>query len=234
MSLLLATLKLDVRLQARSKLYALGIAAAILMGLAGRFFVHPDYAGRLLAVFYLTGIGGTTYFFGASLVLLEKSEGTLQALRTTPLTCTAYIASKVITLTCFAAIESAIVYVVAFFGVPLNVFPMTFGVVVLGVLYTLIGLGHVASYDSVTAFLFPGAVIITGIMQSPIFFVIAGPFPAWYLIPTQGSMLLMLGATQTLEIWQWVYAIVVSLVAIVLAFWWAKRRFVRFIALQEG
>jgi len=56
--------------------------------LAGRFFVHPDYAGRLLAVFYLRGLGSTTYMIGASLVLLEKSGGTLQALRITPLTST--------------------------------------------------------------------------------------------------------------------------------------------------
>lgn len=234
MSLLSATLKLDVRLQARSKLYAIGIAMAILLGLAGRFFVHPDYAGRLLAVFYLAGLGGTTYMFGASLVLLEKSEGTLQALRTTPLTSTAYIASKVITLTSFAVLESAIVYAVAFFGVPLNPVPMIFGVVCLGVLYTLVGLGQVASHDSVTAFLFPGAVLVTLVMELPVFYVIAGPSLPWYLIPTQGSLLLMLGATETLEIWQWAYAIVVSLVSIVLAFWWAKHRFARFIALQKG
>ncbi len=251
MSLLFATLKLDVQLQARSKLYAIGIPVAILLGLAGRFFVHPDYAGRLLAAFFLTGLGGTTYMFGASLVILEKSEGTLQALRITPLTSTAYIASKVITLTSFAVLESAIVYAVAFFGVPLNPAPMIIGVVCLGVFYTLVGLGQVASHDSVTAFLFPGAALVAGILQFPIFYVIAprefsmlwppsmpisdaGQALLWYLHPTQGSMLLMLGATETLDVWQWAYAIVVSLVSIVLAFWWAKRRFARFIALQEG
>ena len=234
MSLLSATLKLDVQLQARSKLYTIGIVVAILLGLAGRFLVPTDYAGRLLAVFYLAGLGGTTYMFGASLVLLEKSEGTLQALRTTPLTSTAYIASKVITLTSFALVESAIVYAVAFFGVPLNPVPMILGVVCLGVLYTLVGLGQVASHDSVTAFLFPGAVLVSAVLQLPIFHVIAGPFSLWYFIPTQGSLLLMLGATETLEPWQWVYATVVSLVSIVVAFWWAKRRFARFIALQES
>lgn len=234
MSLLFATLKLDVQLQSRSKLYMIGIVVAILLGLAGRFFIHPDYAGRVLAVFYLAGLGSTTYLIGASLVLLEKSEGTLQALRTTPLTSTAYIASKVITLTSFAALESAIFYVVAFSGVPVNPVPMIFGVVCLGVLYTLVGLGQVASHDSVTAFLFPGAVLVALLLELPMFHVIAGPFLPWYLIPTQGSLLLMLGATETLEVWQWIYAIVVSLLSMVLAFWWTKSRFAQFIALQEG
>ena len=234
MNLLFATLKLDVRLQARSKLYAIGIFVAILFGLLARYFVHADYAGRVLAVFYLVGLGSTTYFFGASLMLLEKSEGTLQALRTTPLTSTAYITSKVITLTTFALLESAIVYVIAFFGVPLNPVPMISGVVCLGMLYTLVGLGQVASHDSVTAFLFPGAVLVTLVMELPMFYVITGPDPGWYFLPTLGSLLLMLGATETLEVWQWSYAIVVSLVSIVLAYWWAKRRFSTFTALQEG
>jgi fluoroquinolone transport system permease protein len=234
MSTLPATLKLDVRLQARSKLYAIGIAVALLLGFAGRYFVNPDYAVKVLAVFYLTGIGGTTYFFAASLVLLEKSEGTLQALRTTPLTSTAYITSKVITLTSFALIEGAIVYFVAFFGVPLNPAPMIFGVVFLGVIYTLVGLGQVASHDSVTGFLFPGAMVVTLIMELPMFYVISGSGPIWYLIPTHGSLLLMLGATETLVLWQWAYAVLVSLVSVVVAFSWTQRRFARFIRLQEG
>lgn len=233
MSQLTATLSLDVRIQARVRLYAVGVFVAILMGLAGRFFVHPDYAGRVLVLFYLTGLGSTTYMFSASLVLLEKSDGTLQALRTTPLTSTTYIVSKVITLTCFAVIESVIVYVLAFLGVPLNPVPLLLGVVVLGILYTLVGLGQVASHDSVTAFLFPGAVIVTGVMQLPALYLIAPEIPLPWLIPTQGSLLLMLGAAEVLQVWQWAYAIVVSLVSIAVAFWWAKVRFAKLIGLQE-
>lgn len=234
MNPLWATLKLDVQLQARSKLYSIGIAVAILIGIAGRFFVPPDYAGRVLALFYLTGLGSTTYMFSASLVLLEKSQGTLQALRTTPLTSTSYIASKVITLTTFAAIESVIVYAIAFVDVPLNPAPMMLGVVFIGVLYTLVGLGQVASQDSVTAFLFPGAMVVSLVLQLPFLYVMNfGTLIPW-LVPTQGSLLLMLAATETLPIWQWAYAIVVPLVSVGLAFWWAKARFARFIGLQEG
>lgn len=234
MNMLLSTVKLDVRLQARSQLYAIGVFVAVLLGFAGRFVVHPEYAGRVLAVFYLTGIGSTTYMFGASLLLLEKGEGTLQALRTTPLTSTAYLLSKVITLTTFAMLESVIVLVVAFWGIHLNPVPMIFGVACLGAFYTLVGLGQAASKNSITAFLFPGAVIVTAILQLPMFHVITGPFPLWYVLPTQGPMLLMLGGSEPLENWQWVYAIVMSMVSILWAFWWAKSRFADLVKLQEG
>lgn len=234
MSTLAAALRLDVTLQARSKLYAIGIGVALLVGLAGRYFIDPSYAAKVLAVFYIAGVGATTYFFAASLVLLEKSEGTLQALRTTPLTSTAYITSKAITLTTFALVESMIVYLVAFFDAPMHPIPMMLGVVLLGVIYTLVGLGQVASYDSVTGFLFPSGVIVTLILELPMFYVILGGGTIWYLIPTQGSLLLMLGADETLTVWQWAYAISVSLATIVVAFLWAKRRFARYVGLQEG
>lgn len=233
MSLLIAALKLDVTLQARSGLYAIGVVVALIMGLAGRFVVAPEYAGRVLAVFYVAGLGGTTYMIAAALTLLEKTGGTLQALRVTPLTATVYITSKVITLTSFAALESAIVFGVAFFGISMNPAPMIIGVLCLGVIFTLVGLGQAAAHDSVTAFLFPGAVIITGVMQMPVFYVIASPELFWYLIPTQGPLLLMLAATEPLETWQWAYAIITSSASMALAFWWARSRFAQFIALQE-
>jgi fluoroquinolone transport system permease protein len=234
-SLLSATLKLDVRLQARSQLYSVGIAVAVLFGLLGRFFFDPAYAGRVLAAFYLMGIGGTTYMFGASLLLLEKSEGTLHALRTSPLTSSAYITSKAITLSSFAVIESVIVYAVAFFGISVSPLPMVLGVVCLGVLYTLIGMGQVASHDSVTSFLIPDAMAVGAVLQLPAFYILQlGPPWAWYLIPTQGPLILMLGASETLALWQWVYGVGMSVVSIVLAGWWAKLRFARLIGLRGG
>ena len=235
MSLLSATLKLDVRLQTRSQLYTIGIVVAVLFGLLGRFFFDEAQAGRVLAAFYLMGLGGTTYMFGASLLLLEKGEGTLHALRTTPLTSTPYITSKVITLSLFAVIESVIVYAVGFFGVPLDPVPMILGVGCLAVFYTLVGMGQVASHDSVTSFLIPDAMAVGALLQLPAFYLIPiGPPLVWYLVPTQGPLILMLGASEPLEAWQWVYGIGMSVVSIYLALWWAKRRLARFIGLQES
>ena len=124
----------------------------------------------------------------------KRAKARCRLLRTTPLTSTAYITSKVITLTSFALIESGIVYFVAFFRRADEPNPND--------LwrsdswersYSLVGLGQVASHDSVTGFLFPGAMIVTLIMELPMFHVILGSEPFWYLIPTHGSFLLMLG-----------------------------------------
>lgn len=232
---LTATMRLDVRLQSRSRLYTIGIGVAVLFGVLGKFLFADADTGRVLTGFYLLGVGSTTYIFGASLVLLEKSQGTLQALRASPLTASAYIGSKVLTLTTFALVESAIVYAIAFPDAAANFAILVLGVASLGALYALIGLGQVAPHDSVTSFLMPGAMLVGSVVQLPILYLLdVGPSTVWYLVPTQAPLLLMLGAFEHLEAWQWAYALAMTVVAMGVARWWALRRFARFIELAGG
>ena len=233
MSRFSATLSLDVRIQSRSKLYTIGIAVAVLLGVAGRLVFDPVYAGKLLPVFYLLGIGTTTYLFGASFLLYDRSQGTLQALRVTPLTSNAYINSKVITLTTFATIECALVYLIGFFPAPMNPAPVLVGVVFLGLFYTFLGLGQAASHDSLFSFLIPGAMLVSLILQLPFLYVLDIKPVFWHLVPTQAPLLLMLAGSESLPAWQWVYGFAVSITSILVLERWARRRFARFVALQS-
>ena len=229
-----ACLRMDLRLQARSRLYAVGVLVSVGLGLLGRFLIGPEHAAVALPILYLFGLGGTTYIFSASTVLLEKGEGTLQALRTSPLTADAYLLSKTVTLTAFAIVEGAIVHAVGFWGAPFALLPLAAGVLSLGLLNTFVGLGQVAPHDSVLGFLIPGALLVGSAMQWPFLYALeVGPPALWYLFPTQGPLLLLLGAFRPLEPWQWVYAVGMSLAAVVVSGWWLRRRFRRYIALQE-
>jgi fluoroquinolone transport system permease protein len=226
-------LRLDVRLQARSRLYVIGIGLAVLLGLGGRALEGAS-AGRLLTAFYLLGLGSSTYVFSAALVLLERSQGTLAALRASPLTTPVYLGSKVLSLTLFAMLESVIVYAVGFADTPTHLGVLAVGLASLGILYTLLGLGQVARHDSVTAFLMPGALLLGTVVQLPVMHLL-GVEPAllWYLIPTQGPMLLILAAFEPLEPWQWGYAVGMSMAAMAASAWWARRRFSRFVQLAD-
>jgi hypothetical protein len=232
MSRFSATVQMDVRLQYRSQLYAIGVGVAVVLGLVARFAFDPSSYGTVLPVFYLLAIGGTTYMFGASMVLLEKSENTLAALRVSPVTTSEYLRSKALTLTSFAALESLIVLAITMPSV--NVVPLLAGIVVLGLGYTWLGIGQVASYDSVTAFLIPTASTVSAVLQLPFLSAFdLGPAELWYLIPTQAPLLLMLGAFEPLEPWQWGYAIVVSAASLVATWVFARARFRHHIGLQE-
>ena len=230
MRVLAATVRLDVRLQARSRLYALGIGTAVVLGLVARSLFGPDQAGSVLPALYLLGIGSTTYVFGAALVLMERSQGTLAALRASGMSTLLYLGSKVLTLTAFALLEALVVYAVGFWGVAVAPAPLLLGVVTLGGVYTLVGMGQVAAHDSVTSFLMPGALIVGSLLQLPFLYILGvGPPGLWYAVPTQGPTLFMLAGFAPLTAAQWAYALLMSAAAVGAAAWWARMRFARFV-----
>ena len=235
MSRLIATLKLDARLQLRSKLYHIGIVVSVLLGLIVRFLFSADQVGIAIPSFYLLGLGGTTFMFVAGMVLFEKSERTLAALRTSPLLTRDYIASKALTLTAFAVVESLIVLGIAGQGADFAPLPLMAGLLGMGLGYTLIGLGMVASHDSVTTFLFPDALLVVTVLQLAFLSVFdVGPTLLYYVIPLQGPFVLMLGAFSPIETWQWVYGVVMTLALIVGSYTFTRVRFRTHMGLQEG
>ncbi len=226
MSRFVATLQQDLRLQSRNQLYVIGIGVAVVLGLMVRYLVPAEHVGRGLAAFYLLGLGGTTYMFGASMLLLEKGERTLEALRVTGIRTRDYVGSKALTLTAFAIVESAIVYLIAARGVPTDFGLLLLGAAVLGVFYTLVGVGIAAGYEVVTQFLLPVGTLVAMVLQLPFLSLLGvGPGWLWYLIPTQAPLLLLQGAFEPLAPWQWAYAAVVSTGMVLGAAVFCARRF---------
>lgn len=233
-----STIALDVRLQASSRLYAIGVVAAVIMGLAARWLLDATgnrdaFTSRALAAFYLMGVGGTSFMFAAATILMEKGQGTLAALRVSPLRQRDYVRSKVVTLTSFALLESAIVFVLAG-GVGLAVLPVFTGIVLLAWLYSYVGMGLAAGHDSVTSFLVPWALAISLVAQVPLMHILGiPPNWAWYLVPTQAPVLLMLSAAEPLNLGQWLYIAVMGTASAVGAAAWCRRRFRQYLGLAE-
>ena len=76
---LLATARLDIKVQVRANLYVIAVGVAVLMGGVARFLIPAESLPTLLPVFYLLAIGGTAYFFVGGMVIFEKDEHTLAA-----------------------------------------------------------------------------------------------------------------------------------------------------------
>ncbi len=200
-----AAIRLDIRLQRRSQLYAIGVAVAVLLGLLVRFLIPAAAHGVALAAFYVLAVGGTTFMFSAVMVLRDKSQNTLAALRVSPMDARTYVAAKAITLSGFALVESAIVYVVGgAWSVPLV--PLFGGVAMLAVLYTLLGLAQVAPHDSVLRFLMPDAVITSVLLQLPVFYLFEmGPAAPYFAIPSLPALLMMRAAELNFDAATWAY-----------------------------
>lgn len=227
---LASTLLLDVKVQSRNKLYAIGIGVALLVGISMGLIFERETIRTLLPVLFLGSLGGTTYMFVGGMVLFEKSERTNHALSVTPLRRREYVLSKTVTLSAFATVESFIIVVTAFGVRGFNGLVLAAGIVSMGAVYTLIGLAQVARHHSVTDFLVPGAIGINAILQIPLLHLLdIFPSPLWYLIPSQAQALLMKGALQPIPTWEWVYAVGYTIAVLVTVYVVAQRQVTKYL-----
>jgi fluoroquinolone transport system permease protein len=225
-----ATARLDMRLQARNKLYLFGIIVAVALGLVMRYALAAAAVAVLLPGLWLGAIGSTTFMFVAGMILFEKGERTLDALIVTPLPVRAYLTSKVVTLAGFAMVESLIVLLLAHGLKGVSLPPLLLGIASLGVLYTLAAIGLAVSQVSVTDFLVPNGILALTLLQVPAL----DAFGVWshpllYLFPTEATVVLMKGGFTALAPWQWAYGVGYSLLSIAAAAWWARGRFQRYV-----
>ena len=109
---LLETIRCDVRLQHRNGFY---YAVAFLLFFFAILvtFVPIDWTPWLAALL-LGNMMLATFFFLGGLILLEKGEGTLEALIVTPLSDFEYLASKIVTLTLLATAEQLMLVLLAY------------------------------------------------------------------------------------------------------------------------
>ncbi len=229
---LLAAAQSDVRLQHRNGFYY--VTAVIVAGwmLLVVLVPVPDL-GWLLPPVVLANLVITTFYFVSGLILLEKDEGTLQALVITPLRNREYLGSKVATLTLLAWIENLLI-VVLLHGLGFDALLLTLGIVLASVLYTLAGFIAVARYDSINEFLMPSVVYNT-LLSLPVLPYLAG-WEHWllYLHPLQAPLVLLRAAFFSAPLWEVVYGIVYSAVWIMIAQRWAERVFRRFVVADAG
>ena len=221
------TIRLDVRIQARSQLYTIGLGVGLVMALIFRYLVDPAVLRHVLPPALMFHLASTTCFFLAALVLFEKAQGTLVAQRVTPLRLGEYVASKLITLGAFAAIEGLVMvgvtqglrfhlgwYLLAAFG--------------LGALYTLLGLLLVAKHTSITEFLVPNGIVLGMLVPLPLLpYLGVWESPWWLFFPTQPQLILFTAAFEPVAPWRLVYAVLGSVLVLGLLWGWALRVFDR-------
>jgi fluoroquinolone transport system permease protein len=141
--------------------------------------------------------------------------------------------SKTATLTMLAAVESLFIVILTY-GTGFRILYLVAGMMFMSVIYTLIGIVLVSRYDSINEYLMPSPLFVAvlqlpwisyfGILDSVLF----------YVVPTQGPLLLLKGAFAPLSVWETVYAVVYSLVWVVLSYVLAKKSFYRFIIKPKG
>ncbi|MEE8243671.1 MAG: hypothetical protein V3R27_01640, partial [Pseudomonadales bacterium] len=91
MSRLVATLRLDAKLQARNKVYVIIVVFAVAVAFAMRTLLTPDQLRFFMPMVTLMGVNLTTVFLVGVLMMLERGEGTLDVVLVSPLRPSEYL-----------------------------------------------------------------------------------------------------------------------------------------------
>jgi len=232
MSRLLTSLSFDARLQFRHGFYYAGGFVAVLMAFGLRQLPR-DVLPEVFPPFLAFGLPITTFYFVAGLLLLEKSEGTLEALVVTPLRVHEYLVSKVTTLTLLAALENLLV-LVAVYGTEVSWIPLLAGFVGLSAFYTCLGFVAVVRYDSINEFLMPSGLFMLALQLPLLDYLGIVESPAFLVWPSQAGLFVLRDAFGELAGWERAYAVLALSFWIGLAFWWARRTFHRLVVRRQG
>ena len=233
---LLAELRTDFRLQARNQLIAISVGVSMVVGGALSWLASAGNLHGTLPLAILMFVGGSTLLYVVAMILLEKEDGTLDALAVSPLKPAEYLASKVLSLTALATLEAFLIAAVALGilsregPVPLpNPALLLLGAVLLGAMHVLVGIILVVRYERISEAILPmGAIAL--VLQLPAFWFLDGlDWPPLLLIPSAAPTLLIRAALTTLTGWQWAYAVGVSTLVLAGLSLWSLRAYERHI-----
>jgi len=239
-----ATVATDIRLQHRNGFYY--AVAFVLAVFAIVITALPVFDWSLWLPALLFGnLVMVSFFFIGGLILLEKTEGTLEAQVVTPLRLREYLGSKLLTLVALSLAENLIVVLLVlkagmpddsgYRALPLApILLLGLGIATAAVLYTLFGFMTVARYDSINEFLLPATFIVTALSLPYLGYFDFWTSPLLYLHPLQGSLVTMKAAFFPVPqpaLWA---GAVSTLAWIAIAYGLSRRAFRRFVIQKEG
>lgn len=232
MTRFLSLLRLDFTLQFRYGFYYAALFA-ILVWLGILQIVPEQNLDIILPLVIFTDLGVIGFYFLAGQIIFEKSEGTLNALVVTPLSFKEYLAAKLVSFT-FLAWGTSIIVVLSSRGLQFDFFIFSLGVILMSVITLLIGFYAIIPYQSISSFIIPSQVyfIVLGLPIVHLFGLVKTPL--FYLLPTQGALLVLRGAFSTLDNKEVIYALLHGIVWVSILIHLTTNRFERYVVLKKG
>ncbi|SMF89727.1 fluoroquinolone transport system permease protein [Paenibacillus uliginis N3/975] len=162
------------------------------------------------------------YFFIGGLILLEKGQHIHDNLFVTPYPLGAYIWSKTLSLTCLSLMSSLAIHI-GTFGLHRNMIILIIAVMLTSVFFTLVGLGVAVRCHTMNGFFF-SSILVSTILVLPVLDTLHIFSSKVFLFFPAGASLLLLQSVfepvQTIDI---VFAVIIMLSWIGIAFIWAHR-----------
>ncbi|HKI89219.1 MAG TPA: ABC transporter permease [Draconibacterium sp.] len=231
MKILFRLILWDLKLQVRNSILTVAIFIAVfytafflLLGLRGKddilialIFSDPTFMG-----FIFTGV----------LVLFEKSANTLQALVVTPIKIWQYLFSKAVSLTIITSII-CFAMVFASHGFRFNYFWFLVATFLSSVLFIFLGFIGVAKVKTFNQYIIVIPLFIAPLSLPYLYFFGVSNSWLFYILPTQGALILFRNAFEKVAVGDTIYALVYLILSIWIAYRISKQLFLKHIVRGE-
>jgi fluoroquinolone transport system permease protein len=234
MTRLVSALRLELTLQVRQKFLHAGVFSGLIW--LAVLLPMPASLRPVAEPYVLVGdISIIGFFFIGGIVFFEKQERTIGAIISSPLRFWEYLAAKLIVLATISLFVALVVPTIAH-GFAYHVVPLMVGVVLGTLVMLLVGFISSLPFASVTDW-FLAATVPLAVLSLPILYYSGvWPNPVFYLIPSQGPLLLLGSAFDQVMLapWQVIYAVLYPVVCLVGLCWAAKALFGRYVIERSG
>jgi len=226
-----AALRWEVTVQARHQFYAVTALVTLVWVVLLRLLpeVVREHPASLVPLFVLVNLQMTAFYFAAALMLLEKGQGVVASLLTSPLRPGEYLWVKALTLALLGAAEHvAIVRLV--FGPEQGWGLLLLGASLLSILYVFLGLAVVARHAGINTFLIPSIGWIALFTLPLLGFYELLPRWAFAWHPMMPSLVLLEGSSRPISMALVAYGVLGSAGWCAAAFLWARYQLVHRVA----
>lgn len=237
MNRLLTAAKTDIIVQFRNGLYHVGLGVGAITAIIISQLIGIDAMSLAMAGIMILVVGASTVLYVAAMILFEQDEGTIYATLISPLTPGQYLAAKIISLSLLASLEALTMFygaiaIMYFQGIEIilpNFIILSLSLLSICIIFVLMGVILVVRYKSITDFIMPMAGLMLILSLPIIYFIGLSDNWLWLAFPISAPTMLMLGAFDGLQNWQYIYGIGYGLTSIISLAIWAHKSFVKHI-----
>lgn len=189
-------------------------------------FVPTAYKETTVLLLTFSDPSALGLILAGGIVLLESNQGIHEPLFVTPLRIREYLTAKAAALSLLSLIAAWTIHLPTV-GMPVLPHAFSIGVVLTSSLMTLLSIGVAAKCSTINGFIMksqayalPFTIPLLGLLDG-------WHFPLYYLLPTEGTILLLESAFRGLALWEWVYAVSILVVWNAAVYYWARRTYER-------
>lgn len=229
---LLSALKFDILSLYRYRI----VHAYLFIAIAHIFFLNmmPEsvsVTANILVIFTDPVVLG--FYFIGGIILLEKSQNTFDSLFVTPFRIKEYIITKVCSFT-LLTVAVCLIIIIFTTGFKINIWPILLGVFLSAIFFTLFGFSLAVRTNTLNHY------FIISALYSAIFFLPLLDYlnifhtRLFYFIPSYSTLILIESGFINLSVWKMLYAVVMLIIWIGIAYIFANRSFYKSIILNIG